>query len=195
MEQNPPPPGWYPSASGPLFTERSLVFHQPAGILVHHSFSILDGTGRLVGTVEGVGGGPYRRAVSHRIELRSATGELVLTIVAVPWKFESYRIEWPSLGSVGEIRAKLFGPKFVFFSNHQRIGLIRRTSWCDFTVEDEVGRRIAGINYSRLSSHIMALPESHTTLEREHPLTQPMSSLVLASGVIVNKLATRRKPV
>ncbi len=180
-----------------------LVVSQKVKIVeVTNEYAVSDEEGKPLAAVVEVGQTGLRKAVrlltswdqyfTHRLEIRSPEGEVVLRLTR-PAKFVRSKVivEDPAGSEVGRIvqQNSLGKIRFAMLTGGRQIAELRAENWraWDFAVVDETGTELARIKktWEGLAKTVFTNADNYV-VRIHRPLEGPLSCLVIASALTVD---------
>ena len=188
---------------GTLFDEPVLVVNQKAKLIeVSNQYTVFDKNGQPIGFVNQVGQSAARKALrvlsnvdqflTHKLEVTDRAGQVVMRIVRPAKLFKStVVVEHPNGGEIGRIvQDNVFGKiHFSLQANGQTLGAIKAENWraWNFRIEDHAGVEIARITktFEGIAKAMFTTADNYVVTVN-HPIAQPLLSLVVASALSVD---------
>ncbi|WP_157514034.1 DUF2510 domain-containing protein [Nocardia concava] len=164
-----------------LLRERALVFRHKAELIEHHGWSIVDGDGSAVGSLVPIGAKTLERLAGSNVELRDEHDALVHTITEGVVRFKAVtRID--GLGKITQGWSAT--GKFTITDEDDRlVATVQCTGSRStrFLVRDADGAQIGTIDYKVVPLNRILIDRYEMWVHLDHPLTDPLTSLVLAT--------------
>lgn len=188
---------------GSIFDEPILVVNQKAKIIeLNNQYSVFDQDGRQIARVDQVGQSRLKKAarlvssldqyMTHRLEVRDASGEVVLNITRPRKVIKSTVVVADARGTeIGRIvQQNMIGRiHFALEAGGQHLGAIRGENWraWNFRIEDATGNEVARITktWEGLAKTMFTTADNYVVqIARRMP--DPLNSLIVASALSVD---------
>jgi hypothetical protein len=188
---------------GTMFSEPILVVNQKAKLIeLNNEYSVMDQSGRQLGSVVQVGQSTARKVLRFvssidqylpvRLEVRDAYGQPQLLLTR-PAKFIKSKVivQRPDGVTLGEIiQQNAIGKiNFSFEVNGQKIGAIKAENWraWNFAIVDHTETEVGRITktWEGLAKTMFTTADNYV-LQIHRPLTDPLLSMVVASALTVD---------
>lgn len=191
------------AGGGTLFSEPVLVVNQKAKLIeVTNQYAVFDRNGTQIGSVSEVGQSAAKKVLrvvssldqfmTHRLEVRGADGELIMSLTRPRKVFKSTVIVTDPAGNeIGRIvQENMIGKiHFALQAGGQTLGAIKAENWraWNFRIEDHAANEIARITktFEGFAKTLFTTADNYV-VQLHARIPQPLLSLVVASALCVD---------
>jgi uncharacterized protein YxjI len=189
--------------SGHLLDEPILVVNQKTKLIeLTNEYAVFDQRGNQIGSVVEVGQSGLKKAVrllssydqffTHRLEVRDASGQVMLQLTRPAKLFKSrVQVAFGNGAPIGEIvQENVFGKiRFGLMVGGQHIGSINAENWraWNFSIQDGSGQEVARITKTWEGfARTMFTTADNYVVQIHQRLQDPLRAMVIASAVTVD---------